>query len=75
MRLICFDNHVLIWGIKEQAQEDQEDMVTKTKKFINSIDDKEILVLIPSIVLAEFLMPVPAKFHAMVINLFNKSFI
>ncbi len=75
MRLICFDNHVLIWGIKEQAQEEQEDMVAKTKKFINSIDDKETLVLIPSIVLAEFLMLIPAELHAMVINLFNKNFI
>ena len=75
MRLICFDNHVLIWGLKEQSQEDQEDMITKTKKFINSIDDKDTLVLIPSIVLAEFLMPIPATLHAMVINLFNKNFI
>jgi len=74
MSLICFDNHVLIWGIKEQAKEGQEDMISLTKKFIDSLDDNDP-VLIPSIVMAEFLIPIPPEQHAMVINLFNKNFI
>jgi len=69
------DNHALIWGIKEQAKEGQEDMIPRTKAFIESIDDDETSVLIPSIVIAEFIMPVPPELHAMVINLFNKNFI
>ncbi len=74
MSLICFDNHVLIWGIKEQAKEGQEDKISLAKRFIDklSADDN---VLIPSIVLAEFLIPIPPDQHAMVINLFNKNFI
>ncbi len=75
MRLICLDNHALIWGIKEQAKEGQEDMIPRTKAFIESINNDETSVLIPSVVVAEFLMPVPPALHAMVINLFNKNFI
>lgn len=74
MSLICFDTHVLIWGIKEEAKEGQEDRIPLTKRFIDklSADDN---VLIPSIVMAEFLIPIPSKQHAMVINLFKKKFI
>lgn len=74
MSLICFDNHILIWGIKEQATKGQEDMIPMAKNFIDSLKD-ETSVLIPSIVIAEYLMPIPQELHAMVINLFNKNFI
>mgnify|MGYP001594595056 CR=1 FL=1 len=33
MSLVCLDNHVLIWGIKEQPTKGQEDMVSRTKAF------------------------------------------
>jgi len=75
MRTICLDNHALIWGIKEQCTEGQEEMIPKTKKFIESIDNNETTVIIPAIVLAEFLLPIPKEQHAMVINLFNRGFI
>ena len=74
MSLICFDNHILIWGIKEQAKEGQEDKISLAKRFITKLSDDDN-VLIPSIVMAEFLIPIPPDQHAMVINLFNKNFI
>ena len=74
MRIICLDNHPLIWGIKEQCTDGQEDMIPLTKKFIESIDN-DTAVLIPAIVVAEFLLPIPQDLHAMVINLFNRNFI
>ena len=74
MKIICLDNHVLIWGIREQCTQGQEEMIPRTKRFIESIDS-DTLVLVPAIVVAEFLMPVPPELHAMVINLFNKNFI
>ena len=74
MKIICLDNHALIWGIKEQCTEGQEDMIPRTKKFFDSIDN-DTSVLIPAIVVAEFLMPIPQELHAMVLNFFNKNFI
>ena len=60
MTLICFDNHVLIWGIKEQAAEGQNDKIVLAKRFINKLSaDDNALILIPSIVVAEFLIPIP----------------
>ena len=73
MKIYCFDTQVLIWGIKEDCTTGQEDMIPRTKHFIESIGE-DTVVLIPTIVLAEFLMRIPQDQHAMVINLCNKSF-
>lgn len=74
MKIICLDTHALIWGIKEECTKGQEDMIPVTKRFIESIDN-DTSVLIPAIVVAEFLMRIPPDLHAMVINLFNKNYI
>jgi hypothetical protein len=52
----------------------QEDKILLAKRFIDNLSNDE-LVLIPSIVIAEFLIPIPSDFHAMVLNLFTKKFI
>jgi len=75
MALICFDNHVLIWGIKEQSEKGQEHMIPRTKYFIENIDDKNDDVLIPAIIVAEFLIRIPTDLHATIINLFNRNWI
>ena len=74
MSLICFDTQVLIWGIKEQATEGQEDNIALAKRFIDKLSNDDY-VLIPSIVMAEFLIPIPPELHATVINLFKKNYI
>lgn len=74
MKIICLDSHVLVWGIKEQSTEGQEEMIPRTKRFIEGIDD-DTSVLIPAIVIAEFLIPIPQESHAKVITEFNKNFI
>jgi predicted nucleic acid-binding protein len=76
MELACFDNNVLIWGIKGEATDGQQEMIPRTKLFINSIsDDEEMSVLIPTVVIAEYLLRIPFNEHANVIKLFNESFI
>jgi len=75
MNLVCFDNHVLVWGIKEQATPGQEEMIPRTKALIHKLQEDRIHVLIPSVVIAEFLMPIPLDMHATVINLFDKAFV
>ena len=49
-------------------------MIPRTKEFINNISN-DTSVIVPSIVVGEFLMRIPKELHAMVINLFNKNFI
>lgn len=75
MKLVCFDNHILVWGIKEQATLGQEEMIPRAKELIRHLDEAHIHILIPSVVIAEFLLPIPPEKHALVINRFNRSFI
>lgn len=75
MNLVCFDSHVLVWGVKEQATPGQEEMIPRTKAFIRKLQEDRIHVLIPSVVIAEFLMPIPLDVHATVINLFDRAFV
>ena len=72
---VCFDSHVIIWGIKEQATPGQEEMVTKTKTFLEHLDKNGIKALIPSVVVAELLMCLPRETHAMFCNLMHRHFI
>lgn len=75
MKLVCLDNHILIWGIKEEATPGQENMVPKAKRFFRWLDEEGIRAVIPSNVIAEFLMLIPHEEHGEVINLFNKYFV
>ena len=76
MKLVCLDTNLLIWGIQQQSKKGQEEMIPRTKIFIDSLaEDKETFVLVPTVVIAEYLMPIPQREHAAVINLFNKRFI
>ena len=75
MKLVCLDNHILIWGIKEEATQGQEDMIPKAKRFFKWLEDEDIKVLIPANVIAEFLMLIPHEEHGNIISLFNKFFI
>lgn len=73
--LVCFDTHVLIWGVKEQATEGQEHEIVKAKGFLHHLSQKGIRALLPSVVVAEFLTAIPADLHPMVNNLLERSFI
>lgn len=75
MDLVCFDTQQMIWGIKEQATEGEEDMVARTKAFIRHLDEKGTRILVPSIVVAELLIRVPPELHSMVSNLVERSFV
>ncbi|MBI2869521.1 MAG: type II toxin-antitoxin system VapC family toxin [Chloroflexi bacterium] len=74
MSLVCFDNNVLIWGIKEQAELGQEEMIPRAKALINDLVKSKTEVIIPSLVIAEFLMRIHPKEHTTTINLFELRF-
>jgi predicted nucleic acid-binding protein len=74
MDLACLDTQILVWGLKEQATEVQQDMIPKAKAFLRHLDNKGTRVLVPALVVAELLMPVPPEQHAIVTNLFERSF-
>lgn len=74
MKIVCIDNHVLIWGIKEYATEGQENMILRAKSFFNECRENETIVMVPSIVVGEFLTSIEPNYHAMTINLLQNAF-
>ena len=72
--LVCLDTHILIWGVKEEAEAGQEEMIDKAKRFLAHLEKDGINMLIPSIVVAEFLMRIPPELHTTIINLLSKGF-
>lgn len=72
---MCIDNHVLIWGVGEFATNGQEDMIDRTKRFLIWLENRKVDILIPSVIIAEFLMNIPHEAHPAIIKVLEKSFI
>jgi predicted nucleic acid-binding protein len=53
--MICIDTCILIWAIREHVQPGREDMIPRSKALIKDYADRSIQIMIPSIVLAEYL--------------------
>ena len=75
MAIVCIDTNILIWGIKEEANQGQEEMIPRAKSFLKSLENTATKILIPSIVMAEFLMRIPSELHPTITNLFSKNFL
>lgn len=76
MQLICLDTQILIWGIKQQCTPGQEAKIETAKAFIKQCYQDNVQVMVPSIVVAEFLIPIPVEKHnSILINLSNSFMI
>jgi predicted nucleic acid-binding protein len=73
MAIICFDTHVVIWGIKKVAEPGQENMIFKAEALIAECDEKRHQVIIPALVLGELLMAVPPEDHPAFISLMHQK--
>jgi predicted nucleic acid-binding protein len=61
MEIVGFDTHILIWGVQKTSRQEQQEMIPKTVRFLKQLDAQQIKVIIPSVVLSEFLMPIPTS--------------
>lgn len=53
--MISIDTSILIWGIREHVQTGREDMIDRAKWLIRDHKDRGIPIMVPSVVLAEYL--------------------
>lgn len=51
--MVCLDTHVIIWGIKEEATQGQEEMVQRAKSYIRHQDEQDVELMVPAPVIAE----------------------
>lgn len=51
MAVVCLDSQILVWGIKEQSSEGQEDMIPRAKAFLKWLDEnnKKVVIAAPII--------------------------
>ena len=75
MELVCFDTQVLIWCIQKKASPTQEHMIPRACAFLRSLQEKKTKVMIPSVVIAEFLAKIPYAEHNTYLSLFKKHFL
>jgi len=72
--LVCLDNHILIWGIRQVATPGQEDMIRRTRLFFEFLEKKNAQIIIPSVVAGEFLLGVPLENHQKIMEVLEKKF-
>ena len=54
--MICFDTHVLIWGVQGRAKAGQEHLIEKAKRYIRHLDQHNEQIMIPAPVVGEYLV-------------------
>lgn len=75
MKQVVLDTHILIWGIKEEAELGQEEMIERTRQFIEQCQKNGTRILVPSVVVGELLTAVETRSHLMTLNLLQSAFI
>ena len=74
MKKVCLDNHILIWGVRGVATPGQEDHVERARQLFDDLDQSDSRVMIPSVVVAEFLAGVPKSQHGNLLDVLNRRF-
>lgn len=55
--MICIDTMVLIWGVQQVSRPTQSAMIGRTGRFIAQCDSAGEEMMVPSVVIAEYLTP------------------
>lgn len=74
MSLVCLDTSIVIWGVQRISKSTQAHEITKAKALIEQLEKEKTIIMIPSIVLGEFLLGIEVKDHMAVIRQFSRKF-
>lgn len=74
MRTVCFDTQIIIWGIEGKAKNSQKSMIPKAEYLIKKCAEEKNRLIIPSVVMAELLCPIPLKSHDKYFGIMGKTF-
>lgn len=64
MMRVCFDNNILIWGVRKKASPGQEALIRSAGALFEELDKNGAKIIIPTPVLSEFLTFAPEHRHA-----------
>lgn len=54
--MICIDTNILVWGVRRIADPTRPDIVDRCAQLISDHHERRITIMVPSVVLAEYLM-------------------
>jgi len=74
MKRICLDNHILIWGVRGISTPGQEVMISRATTLLEELDENDVDILVPAVVVSEFLAGVPKERHTELLNVLNGRF-
>lgn len=75
MAIVCFDTHVLIWGVKNEASSSQPSMIERAIALIQQCTDRKDVVLVPAVVVGEALCNVPAVMQESLFRTLSEQFL
>ncbi len=73
MRRVCIDTMILSWGIKKKADPTQQHMIPWAEAFLRGLEKQETMILVPSVILHELLVPIPPDLYAEFLRRFTKG--
>ncbi len=74
MKRVCLDNHILIWGIRGISTGGQEGMINRSQALFEDLDGSDADVMVPAVVVSEFLAGVPRPQHPGLLEVLNRRF-
>ena len=74
MSSVCLDNNILIWGIRGISTPGQEGMISRTQALFEDLDASDAHIMVPAVVVSEFLTGVPKAQHQSLLEVLNRRF-
>lgn len=75
MPLACLDTHILIWAIQRVARAGQEEMIPRARALLAQLDKDRVPVVVPSVVIGEFLLGLPIDEYPIYQEVITRRFI
>lgn len=74
MKRVCLDNNILIWGIRGVSTPGQAGMISRTQALFQDLDESDADIIVPAVVVSEFLAGVPKPQHPGLLEVLNRRF-
>lgn len=76
MNIVCLDTHFVIWGVKKEASQGQEENINKVSLLLDELEKAKTKIIIPAIVVGEVLVgTLPEKRSAFLQQLYKRFMI
>jgi len=73
--LVCLDAQTYVWGVKKEAIPEQRGMIDKCVRFFNYLSDESKVIVLPTPIITELLMPCDEEESQKLMKLFSENFV